>query len=148
MNWWCDVWSVAAAAAGEHSMKPSANCSPRSEFRWVRVTSRVTKRSTQAAMRTISRRVCLTPRSDLNHLHTVTFTVLWKNPKEIKAGITFRLRRLISYVLRHVYSDTTQLDVELSCVVEVYKATQLNSTASCRSADGASAVLNVVTQLK
>jgi len=27
-------------------------------------------------------------------------------------------------------------------------ATQLNSTASCRSADGASAVLNVVTQLK
>ena len=54
--------------------------------------------------------------------------------------------------LRPVYSDTTQLDVELSCVGEVSIATpmQLNSTSSCRHIHSVNnchrSVLNVVTQ--
>jgi len=55
--------------------------------------------------------------------------------------------------LSPVYNDTTQLDVQWSWVAswrctKRHNSAQLNSTASCRSADGASAVLNVVIQLK
>jgi len=45
-------------------------------------------------------------------------------------SLLLRSRKLWWYLLRPVYSDTTQLDVELSCVGEVSTATpmQLNST--------------------